>query len=183
MKLEELKELERIEREAENARDKTHRERGDFVRERRQAAHDAIEKEADEKFKATIEAQHQVYVAARIAADEARIEVAESFENAPYPKGTKFFVWEMPRYSIRSQRILNKDKAGVIEVVTRDTVHPDNKAAYRCARVGDYIIRELKKDGTPSKKYERINLGHDGKWHLPWDWYPEGVNPNAEDKS
>lgn len=138
-------------------------------------ARDQAEAEAKVKFDQKIEDLHQLHVQARIALEQAQIDLAESFFDAPFPKGTRFVKWRLCSWP--RQWWPEKDVAGVIEAVNFETIHPD---IGRRGEPGDYIVRFLKKDGTPSKRYERIHRGHDNKWSLPWHWYPEGTDPNRE---
>lgn len=173
-------EIEKLEESADayrRAHERMLRTRDEFVRVRVKAARDKAEAEAKIEFDSAIEDAHQRSVQARLALEEARIERAEAFTDAPYPRGTKFVKWCLSSYPRRWYP--DKDTAGVLEPVNHDTVHPDGRN--RLAEPGDYIIRVLKKDGTVSKRYERIHRGHDNEYHLPWHWYPEGVDPNAEE--
>lgn len=47
-------------------------------------------------------------------------------------------------------------EVGIVEVVTPDTEFPVNDSAWRRPRVGEIIVRLLKKDGTPGRLYERL---------------------------
>lgn len=84
------------------------------------------------------------------------------------PAGTIMLEFDYPRYADRraSNRRLT-GKRGVVEIVTRASEHPGNVGTYRQAAVGEVVIRRLKKDGSPSKAYER-------GWDARNCWLPEG---------
>lgn len=46
---------------------------------------------------------------------------------------------------------------GIVETVTRDTEFAENLGSWRRPALGAPIVRLLKKDGTPGKKFERLN--------------------------
>lgn len=99
------------------------------------------------------------------------------WERAPRPNGdgkgkwyTREEILALPqRYRITTDR-------GVLEVVTSDTVHPDNMGKYARAGVGEFIIRALRSNGLPGKTYTRIGFdpGEDCLWA------PVGVDLDAE---
>jgi len=73
--------------------------------------------------------------------------------NSLYPLGTK--VTRMKRVG-RSYLSKEEPIYGVVEAVTRETVIPENLASYSRPSVGSFIVRLLKGDGTPSKKFENL---------------------------
>lgn len=75
-------------------------------------------------------------------------------KEAKYPVGTKLVRW-VKKYDRWNYRNWENVGFGVVEVCTRETVHPGGWAEYSCAEVGDVIVRHLKKDGTPGAMYSR----------------------------
>lgn len=64
---------------------------------------------------------------------------------------------------------------GVIELCTHDSKFGNNVSDYSKPDIGKLFIRILKKDGTPSLKFDaKYTLGDE----LPYWWHPEGVDPN-----
>lgn len=114
-----------------------------------------------------------------IAVESGKMMVAEQdrvavlAKDAPYPMGTrlmKMMVDPNTRYS-RVQKQIPTGKFGVLEVVTSDTVFASN-LTWRKPGIGDYIVRCLKKDGSPSLKFERFRK---------WQWKPaDGAEGGAK---
>jgi hypothetical protein len=173
-----IDELRAISRAADDVLNSTQDEKNRTIRELVRAAEKQISAEQGLVYDARIDALRTRAVAARSELNAALEELAVSGTNAPMPIGTRLVQWDYRGWN----RVYNKTGViGVVEAVTRNTVHPDNKAAYQLAGIGSFIIRHLKKDGSPSKKYDRWGRGsHSNMDQLPWGWYPEGVNPNQE---
>lgn len=78
-----------------------------------------------------------------------------------------------------SQPLSPTDIYGVEEIITADSEHPGNVSSYKLASVGDRVIRILKSDGTPSKKY----VPFDGD-RIPLDWrlVEESESPESNQK-
>jgi hypothetical protein len=138
----------------------------------------AVRKEMSDKHDAGIGAAAKVLMEARKAlqAEEDRITLEEAKGRAPYPVGTKVYEWELQgdwnnnRHGYSREAHLT-GRVGRVELVTRDVVILDTMTWSRPS-VGTYIIRLLKKDGTPSKRFER---------RPDWTrWLPEGVEPGKE---
>ena len=98
---------------------------------------------------------------------------------APVPIGTKLFQWAEPNSYRRSVPKKLTGLVGVVEVWTRTSQSPDGTRNYSLPNPGDFIIRILKKDGTPGKKFIRYHE-HSKSWGT-WSetWLPEGVEPRA----
>lgn len=125
-----------------------------------------------------VEANKEAY-AAREALDEAKENEAMTGKDLKHPIGTRMLEWRAPKYGYAyDQTKKPTGLVGVIEVWTRDSESPDNFSNYRIPHRGDAAIRILKKDGAPSRKFERASSGGDF-----YGWYPEGVNPNKEKKA
>jgi hypothetical protein len=60
-------------------------------------------------------------------------------------------------YKPSNWRNAEKTVTGIVEVVTRDTVFPDNTASYSRPPLAAFIVRLLTKDGTPGKKFETLD--------------------------
>ncbi len=111
-------------------------------------------------------------IAAKRAREDAAIEVAN--ETSTYAPGTKLIGWGYRRtgHYWSSGDPLEQLAQGVIEIVTRETVHPDNVSTYTQAAVGQPVVRLLKKDGAPSKRYDTLE-------HGKYKWRPEGQKPKG----
>ena len=93
--------------------------------------------------------------------------IARIGDGGAYPVGTKLYEWGPVRKFSRD--IGATGKVGIFECITKDSVHAGNVAGYSRASIGDFVVRELKKDGTPSSRYHRYK-----HW---MQWYPEGESP------
>lgn len=93
---------------------------------------------------------------AKKAFDEERSRLAKEKPGHPYPLGTVMCEWEYE--SKWSRKMAKTGKEGIFEIVTNETQFPKN-IEYR-KEIGSYIVRILKKDGTPSL---RIDTG--------WSWW------------
>lgn len=70
----------------------------------------------------------------------------------PYPVGTALQHYQTERYS---RDLKATGKIGQIEIITEASAHPENLGPWSRAKVGEVVVRFLKKDGSPSAKYER----------------------------
>lgn len=68
---------------------------------------------------------------------------------------------------------------GIVEICTHDSKFGYNVSSYSQPGIGKLFVRLLKKDGTPSLKFVG---GYTLDGNLPYNWYPEGVDPNTESK-
>lgn len=112
-----------------------------------------------------------------VEAEKERIALSETLH--PYSLGTRMVEWSYPRRLYSQATVQNRvltGRVGVLEIITNKSEHPANKT-YGLAERGELVIRILKKDGTPSKVYERLNR----RWNL--QWVPEGTDLLQEDLS
>lgn len=164
-----IKELTKARDEAEQRHSRTLAMKRDEIAQRMEAFRERTEFEAGLKHDPSIEAAADRAHAARVALDEALEARALTGEGAPYPLGTKLYEWERKKWA-REWALTGR--VGVMEGFTRQSEQPDSLQHGR-ARIGDYVVRVLKKDGTPSKLY--INRFH---WR---NWLPEGIqHPDAK---
>ncbi len=68
---------------------------------------------------------------------------------------------------------------GIVEICTHDSKFGSNVSTYSQPTIGRLFVRLLKKDGTPSLKFVGAYT-LDG--NLPYNWHPEGFDPNTERK-
>lgn len=94
--------------------------------------------------------------------------IASAAERAPAPVGSRFCEWSYGRSYYGKTGVV-----GVLEVFTHESKHPNNRR-FGLASPGDFVIRHLKKDGTPSLNYTRWSVD------CPHGWFPEGVDPNKK---
>lgn len=129
----------------------------------------ALQAELDAKHREGIKAAREVEHTALLALEEAIIADAIS---APHkvPPGTMMAEWKYPgRYGNRGER-QSTGRLGIIEIVTRDSEHPDN-VRYNRASLGEAVVRLLKKkDSTQSKAYVRGSA-------MRSEWLPVGQEP------
>lgn len=132
----------------------------------------SIQPQLDAEFDADIVAVAQKSCELRELADAD--DIADAKAKLPYPVGTILIGWsdknsgwysKTPNYQIVAK--------GIFEIVTADTEHPAT-TTYSRPSIGEYIVRLLKADGTPSKKYQRFSH------YSSLKWLPEGKNPNGK---
>jgi hypothetical protein len=70
-------------------------------------------------------------------------------EGAPYPLGTK-----MVGQRQKSRFDPATTVYGVVEAITRDSVHDEKRQQYRKAPIGDFVVRHLLATGKPAKTYD-----------------------------
>lgn len=170
-----IKDLEEAARNAAIAHNAADAARAAKERQLKSIEHARIEALMAAEFGATIEQLWQTRHAADMAVLAAREARALAGEGAPYPLGTRMVEWEwVPRGS--ALRMVN-GRIGIFEAVTSASEHPGNLASYSMAKIGDYVIRLLKKDGARSLQY--VTMG----WDMRNRWRPEGVDINAEKKA
>lgn len=83
------------------------------------------------------------------------------------PVGTVLHEYTTRRFD---KKRLWTGRRGVLEIVTPDSLHAQNAASYSRAKVGDLVVRILRKDGSPSLSYVR-------GWYMSF-WAPEGTDLN-----
>jgi hypothetical protein len=112
--------------------------------------------ELDVEFKEPLAQALEKKLTAKKVWEEARDAAALSATLATpreIPLGTRVEEWSAPKGWGYSREKKSTGRRGVLEVITATSEHPDNVPSYRRASVGDVVVRILKKDGTPSKKY------------------------------
>lgn len=134
-----------------------------------------VQQEADAEYRDRMEAAQVEYAAADVELNAARLEDAAA--TIKWPVGTVVCAWDRPRC-----RLTGKIKGdwhciakGIVEIITHESEHPDNLNKYSRSDIGTVVVRLLKKDGTPGRKYEV--LGH---WRTK-SWLPEGQMPGKVD--
>lgn len=112
---------------------------------------------------------------AKAALDAARIAEANA-DTGWYPVGTPVVEWRPPRH-YEATRAYSKLGRGVVEVWGEKSLHPANMAEFRLPRPGAVVVRQLKRDGTPSTRWVALTS------YTKSVWLREGVDKNAEVKS
>lgn len=142
--------------------------------EERRAALEAIERELSTKYSAQQTEARKLVSERQAAWNAAKIEAAKVGNGLPVPLGSKVVEWALPRWSHIGKEWRPTGKVGVL------VVSEENHNSF--VTVGSVAIQRLKKDGTPSKLFERglsSDFQAEGRSRLAYGWYPEGVNPNA----
>jgi len=122
-------------------------------------------------------AQRDAEKALRDEQDRITLEKATS----PWPVGTLMAEWmaewkHRDRYvSKPGERVCLTGAKGKVEIVTRETEHPENIAYYARASIGQSIIRLLRKNGEPGKTYVIIPRVLSKNFL----WLPVGQNLNS----
>lgn len=94
------------------------------------------------------------------------------------PVGSRMVKWDSDRWS----RELTKGETGIVEAITGASVHPANAASHSMASIGEFVVRLLKRDGTPRAKYVKFGRHYGGGFDHslpPYGWNLEGVDPNV----
>lgn len=107
--------------------------------------------------------------------EEIRDRIALESVELPYPEGTILLEWKDTRdYNYKPVKCKTGNRA-VIQVFRKGDEIPVNQRWKNFSiSVGDVVLRELKKDGTPGKKFERwiaMSNYHLSHW-LPVDQVP-----------
>lgn len=131
-----------------------------------------------EKHVASVYDEHIAAVAQSVAiARQAELDERErlAVDKAPFPIGTKMVEWGTPArwFSSKGRPWEKTGRVGVIELITQKSQHPKTTTCSR-ASVGSFVIRLLKKDGTPSLNY--VATSYSG-FH---GWHPEGKQPKGD---
>lgn len=103
----------------------------------------------------------------KLTAEADRLRLAESASLLPYPEGTIVTEARMPKHSFNGV-LRPTGKRGVIQIFRAGDKYPTNLGAYSVPDVGDVVVRELKKDGTPGLMVRKLC----GCWS---SWYKDGV--------
>lgn len=162
----------------------TARSRADELR----RIHEHLIREKDNKISATVnefritlqaklgkEYDEQISSAgATASAAEAEAQTAEyayAVSEPPVIPGTELVRWATGSW-YHSPGTFLQDAIGIFEIVSFDSKFPENLSEYSRPKVGSYIVRLLKKDGTPSLKFDKYN-------HLGSNWLPKGKQPKG----
>jgi hypothetical protein len=140
------------------------------LRARKRRAEDEFEAAFHEATKADrdrIEALRRESYEAKEAWEDAKIEQAAQDEKA-LPVGTVLVEWKRSGY-YGGGPSKPTGRKGVVNIWTRQSDHPGN-LRWGLPEVGDRYIRVLKKDGTPSRNFEKLS-----DWKA--SWLPEGTEP------
>lgn len=102
----------------------------------------------------------QLFIAeqARVALEKAQ---AKTYK---VPVGSVLHEWTTKRFE---KTPVWTGRRGVLEIISPESSHPGN-LAYGRARIGDVVVRLLKKDGSPGQSYVQ-------GWNLKF-WAPEGTD-------
>lgn len=135
---------------------------------------ESLQEEVHAEYRDRMNAAHEECVAARAELDAAKLADAKP----KWPVGTVVCAWKQ-RTEGWMQRPTGEWKViakGVMEIITAESEHPDSLNKYSRASIGDVVVRLLKKDGTPGKKYESLT-----GWKAK-HWLPEGQTPGKVDE-
>jgi hypothetical protein len=114
--------------------------------------------------------------AAQAEVDAEAVELARVGDNGPAPIGTRFVAWKTEWFSKRKHIT---DSVAVVEVWSRDSEHHGGMR-HCLPSPGDFVLRELKKDGTPSARFYRFPRHECGRvWGRGHIWLQEGVTPEG----
>jgi hypothetical protein len=130
-----------------------------------------IEREVNERFGAKLEEARRLRNAADTALEDEQDHLAREAKDTPFPIGTKLVEWEHPPFGRHEWQ--KAGRAGVFEVITRDSQHSAGLRWQR-AELGAFVIRIIKKDETPSRNYIAFRDG------FRFRWLPEGKSPKGE---
>lgn len=160
--------LEKAEEAAERKYRKLRDKRSDARDKKLRAAEEVIDAELEAEYGEQIEDLRQAYWDAQQALMAAREEQAAS--KSPYPVGKKLVRWKRVEHgwNDHSWKIVGY---GVVEICTRETVHPEN-IRYGRAQPGDIIVRHLTRAGEPGIQYTKLETNWREKC------LPEGRDPN-----
>jgi hypothetical protein len=141
--------------------------------ERKTALETELRKTLETEFGAELSATKQAYAEARNAEDSEYDRLRIESAKLPFPIGTLVVQWEhIPTWQQRSNgpKMRKTETKGQIEIILPDAVHPDNQASYSRVLIGTVVVRILKANGEPSKRYKAYRA-YDC-WHTP-DWTPQ----------
>lgn len=121
------------------------------------------------EWKERISALSESAKTAKKAMEDAEIADAMDGGRCKYAIGTVLLEWKRSSYGFRTNPLRLTGRRGVVEVITRDSAHPNNRN-YSRASAGDVVVRLLGKNGKPGILYSTdIN-----SWRAKW--FPEGVD-------
>ncbi len=134
------------------------RKREEWVEERRLV----IEQQADILFGDVIDASRLALRDAEKAVEAEADAKARVATDGKYPAGTKLYEWSRSQWGGPRQKT---GRVGIYECVTLDSKFPASME--HRPHIGQWIVRVMKKDGTPSLVTDR--------WAT--SWCPEGKKP------
>jgi hypothetical protein len=117
---------------------------------------------------ATIKVEREASVVLEVEKD--RVRELESLAKLPYPVGTVLVEWEYPRWSHDGSKLKKSGNRAVLQLYKQGDPLPGNSRWNR-PRVGELVLRYLKKDGTPGMNVKAWQDRYEG------EWMPEGVEP------
>lgn len=144
----------------------------EFRRDLEREARDRITKDVEERYgEAVRSANIRVYEARKAldAAKEVQAKTCLTDERIYVEWTTSGRYWD---------RTPRPGRRGKLEIFTRESAVPGNLATYSQPCPGDIVMRVLKKDGTPSSRFERNGWNPDSSRRT---WYPEGEKPSQQE--
>lgn len=147
-----------------NLRDKMSNETHRRLEEARKKINEDIHREFGIELELAFKAKNEAYTACQKA------EVEAAAAQAPFPVGTKLVGWSHSKYAGYNAK-REATALGVLEVYSNSTKAQHNARRKFHLEPGKYIVRLLKKDGTPGLLIEPYGRG--GKYI----WLPEGQTP------
>jgi hypothetical protein len=138
-------------------------------REKKDRLIDEVNQSLEAEFNEVIIALSAKVDEAKKLLDEERSRIAKASQDHPYPLGTLMYEYNVGKLD---RKKFKTGKEGIFEIVTNETQFPAN-IAYR-KEIGKYIVRVLKKDGTPGLKIET-------NWELYWEPKDESIKRREED--
>lgn len=143
-------------------------ERAAFLRERRAAFQAALAAEEATLFGDRLAVAEAELTAAKALSEEA-IEKAALAEEREIPAGTLMEEWKIPRHTYGRGPAVLTGRKGILEIITRDSVHPGNISGWSRPAVGQIVVRIIRKDGSPGMSYVH---GYETK-----NWRPAAAPP------
>lgn len=100
-------------------------------------------------------------------AERAHIAAKDATPDHPWT-GKRVFKMARPRGSSIWDRRPDVRVDGVVETWRSDSVRPANISSWRAPDIGVPIVREIKKDGKPSAKFERLfsDIHKSTRWQI-----------------
>lgn len=118
-------------------------------------AGDAARAKARAEYDDRIRIARMVRLEAKTARDTAAVALAAGASGRAVPVGARVEEWRKKEVGGWRKEWTNQlvatGRRGIVEVFTPQSEYPDNRGAWRRPRIGDFVIRLLKKDGSPSK--------------------------------
>jgi len=115
--------------------------------------------------------------ALRNAEDAERLAGASS--KLPYPEGTIVYGWKNRSSWALNPGMDRTGKRGVIEVYKEGDAYPSNRSRWSLPKVGEIVVRILKRDGSKGIEAEKYCFAEYAKEY----WLPEGVEPKGNKKA